>query len=206
MSIDFQTGDIMLFHGTKSCLDKLLECVIPSKYSHTAMVIVLPNPAFPNTLLEDGVYILESTKSEKPDVEDHEMKLGVQMTRMEDALNEEGQVAYHRKINCERDAHFYRRLADAHNMVHNVPYDLNIVDWINAANLSWFHKMCCCSCCKRQREDRFWCSALVAYVLVQLGLLRKETPWTLISPRDLGTNHKSILNFINCTVEKEVLV
>ena len=50
------------------------------------MIIVIPNPAFKNTTLDDGVYVIESTKSYIPDAEDHKIKLGVQMTKLEEMI------------------------------------------------------------------------------------------------------------------------
>ena len=55
-----------------------------------------------------------------------------------------------------------------------------------------------------QQEKRFWCSALVAYVYVQLGLLPDDTSWTVIAPGMLGTeNPKNEVSFQNCTLDKE---
>jgi len=201
----YQTGDLILYHGAKSFVDKFLECMTPSKYSHVSMVVVIPNPAFEGTDLEDGVYVIESTKSKIPDAEDHLIKVGVQMTKMEDVLAEKGQEIWHRKMVCVRDDNFYRNLRRAHNVVHNLPYDFDLLDWVNAAGFSWFH---CLNpfrfLCKRQRVDKFWCSALVSYIFVQLELLPGDTPWTDVSPRDLGTERgRKNIRFINCTLYPE---
>jgi len=209
----YQTGDLLLYHGTKSCIDKFLECVSPSSYSHVSMVIVIPNPAFEGTTLEgttleDGVYVIESTKSDIPDAEDRLIKFGVQMTKIEDVLSEKGQEIWYRKMECVRDENFYRKLRDAHTIVHNLPYDFDLFDWVNAAGFSWFNCLNPCeSLCKRQRVDKFWCSALVSYILVQLNLLPFNTPWTDISPRDLGSEKggKNI-HFINCKIHSEELI
>ena len=71
-----QTGDILLFRGT-SWVSWLVEWFGVSRYSHVGMVI--KNPQFMNLDLEDGTYILESSWNNTPDVEDHQMKMGVQL-------------------------------------------------------------------------------------------------------------------------------
>ena len=204
MTITYKTGDILLYHGTRSYVDKFLECAEPSQYSHASMVIVIPNIAFSDTTLPEGVYVIESTQSVHPDAEDHLKKLGVQMTKIEDVLSERGQTIYHRSLKCERDDIFYIKLRAAHLKVHGLPYDLDIGDWINAASRSWCGLLCCC---KTQKTDKFWCSALVAYLYVQLGFLPKSTPWTDVSPRDLGTEKGTyLLNFHHCNLADEVLL
>ena len=201
----YQTGDLILYHGEKSCVDKFLECVTPSNYSHVSMVIVIPNPAFEGTDLEDGVYVIESTRSQIPDAEDRLIKIGVQMTKIEDVLAEKGQEIWHRKMVCIRDEKFYKNLKLAHNKVHSLPYNFDLLDRVNAAGFSWFNCLNPCKClCRRQRVDRFWCSALVSYILVQLELLPFNTPWTDVSPRDLGSEKgRKNVHFVNCTLFPE---
>ena len=44
-------------------------------------------------------------------------------------------------------------------------------------------------------DDRFWCSALIAYVYTKLGYLNEDTKWTLINPEDWNYK-KNKLNFM----------
>lgn len=198
MMNQYQTGDLIFYHGTKSCIDKIIECCSSSKYSHVSMVIIIPNPAFLNTELIPGTYVIESGVSDAPDPTDGKMKFGVHLTRMEDVLAEKGQIHYHKIIDCNRDSIFYENLKKAYNKVYDIPYDLDPFDWINAAEFSWCHFL---NCYNRQRKDKFWCSALVAYILVQLNILPSDTPWTDLSPKDLA--YGSNINFINCNVNIE---
>ena len=61
------------------------------------------------------------------------------------------------------------------------------------------------------KTNTFWCSALVSYLYYKLGLIR-EVPWTIISPKELGTESentkksKDSIEFINCIVDKEIKI
>lgn len=201
--MNFETGDLLLYHGTKTFFDKCLECVIHTKYTHVAMIIVIPNPAFIDTTLENGFYVIESTRTNKPDAEDHKIKFGVQMTKLSDVFSEIGQEIYYKKMYCARDNFFYERLKKAHDMSYKASYNLNLLDWINAAEFSWFNHLFCCS--KKQKTNTFWCSALIAYILVQMNFLPENTPWTIISPKDFDSkNKKSNIHFINCYSAQEI--
>ena len=111
----------------------------------------------------------------------------------------DGEV-YWRKLNCTRDNRFYEKLAEAHNVVHNRPYDVIPTDWLKAA----FH----INKGATQKKKTFWCSALVAYIYVCWGFLDNNTPWTLVSPKMLGTESpdNDELKFDNCTLESEVKI
>ena len=56
-----------------------------------------------------------------------------------------------------------------------------------------------------KKTDRFWCSALVAYVFSLLGFLDKNIPWTIISPSDFSCV-SSRLQFIDCSLDKDKLL
>ena len=111
----------------------------------------------------------------------------------------DGEV-YWRKLNCTRDNRFYEKLAEAHNVVHNRPYDVIPTDWLKAA--LHINKG------NTQKKKTFWCSALVAYIYVCWGFLDNNTPWTLVSPKMLGTESPDNyeLKFDNCTLESEVKI
>ena len=205
---EFNTGDILLFHHNNnfstvenslfSIFTDLIMWATGSKYSHTAIIIKDPN--FTNPPLK-GLYILESSYENFPDVENKEYKLGVELEEFDKVMEtyKDGEV-YWRKLVCKRDASFYEKLAEAHSVVHNRPYDIIPTDWLKAAlhinkgNI--------------QKKKTFWCSALVAYMYVSWGFLDKETPWTLVSPKMLGTElpNKYELEFNNCKIESEVKI
>ena len=104
---------------------------------------------------------------------------------------------YLRKLHCRRNYSFYNKLIEAHSLVYNKSYDLIITDWLKAILKINIGDV--------RRTNTFWCSALVSYLYCKLGFVRKDIPWTIISPKDLGTeNPKESLEFINCVVDKEI--
>ena len=198
--IQLETGDIILFRGT-GIIATFLEYFGKSKYSHVG--IILKNPKFLNDKLKDGIYILESSYNNTPDVEDNKIKLGVQIHRLDDVLPEfEKNSAYIRKVNCVRDQQFYDKLSNIHKEIHNKPYDLNVFDWISAKyNLN--NEIGPNSLYKNTRE--FWCSALVSYIFYELGTIKQDINWKLMAPREFSSVEGRYITFL-CDIEKEKLL
>jgi hypothetical protein len=198
--IKMQTGDLILFRGT-SWISKLVEWVGISKYSHIG--IIIKNPKFLNPELEDGIYLLESSWNDTPDVEDKEFKVGVQLHFLEDVLKEypKGSIDV-RHIQCERNDSFFTKLIEIHKEIHNKPYDLNPCDWLCAR-----YNIACPFPPNAyfQTKKSFWCSALVSYIFCELGLINKEINWTLMAPREFSSDEGKLIQF-QCTVEKEKLL
>ncbi len=190
---DLETGDMILFSGNYF-ISKIIEYFSGSKYSHVAVII--KNPDFFDDKLE-GLYILESGYENKPDSENDRYKFGVQLTNFKEmALNYSGNI-YVRKLHCNRDQDFYNKINQIHSDVHNLPYDLNIIDWIKAKfdiEIGF-----------TQKKNTFWCSALVSYFYVKLGFLNKSIPWTLISPQELSSSSDK-LQFENCKLDDDKLI
>ena len=194
--MELETGDLLLFHGT-SILSTILEYFGRSKYSHIGMII--KNPKFLNDKLKDGLYVLESSYGYKPDEEDHQIKFGVQLHKLEDIYKPN--TIYVRKLkNIIRDDIFYEKLKNIHNIIHNKPYDLHIMDWIMAEeNISkpisinplW------------KITNRFWCSALISYVYLRLGWV-SDVNWSLVAPCEFSSKEsKGSLLFI-CSLDDEI--
>jgi hypothetical protein len=193
-SIDFNDGDIILFGGKKSLISKCIEYCTNSIYSHIG--IVLKDPKFTHPPLK-GLYLLESSYMKYPDAENHRSNFGVHISNLDDIIANYTGDLYYRKLNCIRDATFYENLAEAHSHVHNLPYNINIFDWIKAKFNIEVGDV--------QKLDTFWCSALASYVYVQLGLLDSDTLWTIDSPKEWGSEDvkNSSVQFINCNLEQE---
>jgi len=202
----FQTGDILLYHP--KCvinkwsdyliwgMEKIIMTVTNSEYSHAS--IIIRDPQFTTPPMK-GLYVLESNRENFPDAEDNEIKMGVELVHLEDVLKTYSGDIYWRKLTCTRDEHFYQTIADTHSVTHNRPYDLIPSDWCKAALRLNFGKT--------QRKKTFWCSALVSYIYTQLGFLPSDTPWTLISPKMLGTESGTTkLYFNNCTLDNEIQI
>jgi hypothetical protein len=189
---DFKTGDLILFSNKHWWFAKLIERCTGSQFSHIGMVV--ENPEFLNGEKKHGVYILESTGFDHiTDSEDGEYKFGVQMVplreRLKKYIENEGLV-FVRSLECIRTDNFYKKLGQAHSIVHNRPYDTDPQDWIKAKfdlEIGDVHN-----------NRKFFCSALVAFIYVCLGLLREDTSWTIIKPSDFDNNKRSRLCFQNC--------
>ena len=205
-----QTGDILLFHhknnfsslvsGLFSLFTDLIMWWTKSKYSHCA--IVVRDPTF-CAEEKKGLYVLESSYEKFVDSEDGELKLGCELEdfdKVVDDYRKNGGSVYWRRLNCERDENFYENLKEAHSVLHNRPYDINLVDWIKVA--FGINKG------DNQNKKRFWCSALVAYVYVKLGFLDEKTPWNLITAKMFGTEEQkdNPIVFENCSLDKEIQI
>ena len=195
-----ETGDLVLFHRypPRCCsIMCLVELCTASDYSHTAVVV--KDPQFTSPPLK-GLFILESSAFEKEvDIVDNTYKFGVELVPLAERLRnyEDEGIAYYRKVDTKRDKKFYEKLSNAYHESCNATYDINPLDWIEAKLR--------CFCFNTQQKKTFWCSALVAYVYVCWGFLDINTPWTLVSPKMLGTetpdNYE--LKFNNCSLEPE---
>jgi hypothetical protein len=200
---NLDTGDILLFRGD-SIFGRFLEFFGRSKYSHVG--IILKNPKFLNECLEDGIYILESSSNNTPDSEDHMYKIGVQIHKLEDVVNEYNKgCVYVRKLNCIRDETFYKKLNDIHTEIHNKPYDINICDWIVAKyNLD---KNIAPNPLYKTTKD-FWCSALVCFIFKELGFIKDDVNWTIMAPREFSSIEGKYIKFDSsiCKVDNERLL
>ena len=185
-----KTGDILLFIGKpKNPLMRLFDWTIQSathsQYSHVAVVI--RDPTFIHPTLK-GLFVWESSWEGTPDPQDGKVKLGVQLTSFYQLLNNfEGQIYVRRLLkgsNCISN----ERLAKIHGVVYGKPYDIDIKDWVEAWKQvdSDPHKI-----------SRFWCSALVAYILVGLEFLPDKTDWSIVRPSDLSSQTNN-LKFCTC--------
>ena len=187
---DLETGDIVLFHGNYF-FSYIVEYFTNSVYSHVG--VVLKNPNLGDATFT-GIYLLESEREDTPDPENNRIKKGVQIINLEEKMKHYKGRIYVRKLHCTRDKNFYEKIIKIHSTVHNIPYDLNPLDWIKA-----YYKL---DIGNTQKENTYWCSALVSYVYVELGFLDKHISWTLISPKELSSSSNK-LKFINCVLDDD---
>lgn len=188
-----RTGDLILFSGKKSLFSRLIEYLTRSPYSHIGMIVV--NPQFTENPLQ-GVFLWESCNEDFGDSEDGKFKIGVELSEFSKILDEQ-------KDNYDLYVRRYRgpeieneKLAQIHSVVKNKPYDLNLIDWLNA-----YHR----KDLKPQKTDRFWCSALVGYIYTQLGFLLSDTDWSILYPSDFSA-HYGKLEFLEIALEPEILL
>jgi hypothetical protein len=198
--MDFlQSGDIILFKG-HTFVSYILEYFGRSPYSHVGMIV--RNPSYLNKDLEDGIYLLESGWNAIPDAETGAVKVGVQIHFLADILAEcAANSVFVRKVECKRDAAFYETLQTVHRDIQNKPYDLNPWDWL--MGLYSLHRPLPLEPAYQQ-IDRFWCSALLAYIFEKLGLI-EPVNWSLVGPREFGDVSTTQLQFL-CYIGKEDLL
>jgi len=184
---NLKTGDLILFCGHDSGFLKYFSEMIKygthSNYSHVG--VILRDPKFIHPSLK-GIYVWESGYEGTKDPQDGKIKLGVQITPLEQILkNFEGSVVITRSINCGLEHFSDEKLKKIHDIVYDKPYDIHPKDWIQALVGKDSHP---------QKIDRFWCSALVGYIYTQCGILEKTTDWSVLTPADFSLDGEN-LNF-----------
>jgi len=184
----FKTGDLLLFNNNKpsglsGLFTHLIQYGTHSDYSHVAMI--LKDPTFISPVLK-GTFVWESSWEGKPDPQDGKIKLGVQITPLQEILDAyAGEVAIYRGINLDTPNDFFteENLKNIHDVVYDKPYDIIPTDWIGAL----FHRDA-----KPQKTDRFWCSALVGYIYTKCGILEADTDWSILRPSDFSVDGENL--------------
>ena len=193
------TGDIILFEG-KSWLSYLLEFGQGSKYSHVGIFLKSPTFLHPDW---SGNYILQAGyESDAVDEESKKHLCGVQVTPFDvivENSRKNGCKLWHRKLVCTRGINFYKNFKEGYDMTIDKPYDFNIFDWISAKidleiKQDWI---------PIRNTNRFFCSALAAFMYVKLGYLEKDLPWSVIAPTQFSAIESDPLSFIECMLSVE---
>ena len=177
---DLQTGDILLFDSSDHWYDWLVKKWTTSYYSHSAMV--LRNPSFLPEDKREGLYIIQSDKPDKIDIEDNKHKFGVQIVPIDDIFDSGYDKVFVRRLTTTRDENFDNLLSEVHKKVHDIPYDLNFKNWWIAG---MYHIGLSKNMVKRH-VNSFWCSALVCYLYRELQLIDQTIDWSNMAPSDLA--------------------
>jgi hypothetical protein len=192
--LNLETGDLLLFHENDFWFSKLVEWFTGSQFSHIGMVLKDPEFTVPSL---KGLYIMESGQEAVPDSENGRKKFGVQVVPLDTIIENYNGRIYLRKLKCNRDVDFYNKLTTIHSNIHNEPYDTNPRDMFHALTNDTDIK-------NGQKQTRYWCSALIAYIFVELGFLSKECAWTYVIPKQFSTENP--LEFENCELGDEILI
>ena len=208
------TGDILLYNTTKYWYSRLIERFTSSDYSHVSMVLHRPTWLDP-ALTEEEYYVLESGSECFPDAVSGDFKFGVQVCPMSKVWAEYASQGYgHLYVRRIRflDSNANERLVDgikaAYAKVNGCPYDLNPCDWIKC----YFDESKSLPQIEAtgqhdQKTTSFWCSALIAFVLVVAGFLDKAVPWTVITPYDFSAFCKpQRLAFQGCAYDADTML
>lgn len=181
---NLDTGDIILFSGTTSLIDRAIEYFTGSSWSHIG--IILKDPDFLPIPLK-GYYLWESCDERFGDSETKEFKFGVEIADFKKVLDESknNQSIYYRKVYFDESVKkgLKDKLAEIYEATKNKPYDIIPKDWIDA----YIQKDK-----SPQKTNRFFCSALTGYIFTQLGCLDKDTDWSIMRPCDFDIKTKYI--------------
>jgi len=181
---ELKTGDILLFNEHPNnifmgILDYLIKICTNSSYSHSAIVI-----RDPPWLEEKGVYVWESTYHGNPDPQDGKIKFGVQITPITRYTEDYPGIVtiYVRKCSAP-ELWTLKILNEIHDTVYCKPYDIYPQDWLEALiQIDLF----------KPRTTRFFCSALVAYIILRVGIIDPSTNWTKVSAQKLSSTETGI--------------
>lgn len=193
-------GDIILFDTRNHWYDSLIKWWTRSKFSHIG--IVLRDLEIEGVKL--GTCLLESGSEPFPDTVRGINITGVRISSLADVLaeydNNKSGFVYYRKAVCDRSEAFVAKLTSSIEITYALPYDVLPQDWLRAAFGVHSGKRC-------ERDNTFWCSALVAYIYDKLGFLPRDCPWTLIEPRQFSFYEGRQLDFgADLSLEPEILV
>ena len=107
-----KTGDIILFDSRASyplrIFDWLVKLFANSNYNHIAMILKDPyfladvNSGTSKEMFK-GLFVWESSWEGEPDPQDGKIKLGVQVTELEQVLKSNGGTAYIRRLNISKN-------------------------------------------------------------------------------------------------------
>ena len=159
------TGDIILYTASKTpsrwwLFDAFVDLFTWSEWVHVGIVV-----KDPEWLEAKGTYLWESSITQE--------KFGVQMVPLDNRIVQ-GSTYYRKYIDNPICMTTLKKIYDD---VHDKPYDADPLDWIKAFLGLKYHP---------QRENSFWCSALVACILTKAGILEADTNWSEIEPKFFG--------------------
>uniref|UniRef100_A0A6C0EIG1 Peptidase n=1 Tax=viral metagenome TaxID=1070528 RepID=A0A6C0EIG1_9ZZZZ len=192
---NLKTGDLMLFcghtDGWMQYFSDMIKYATHSNYSHVGMVI--KDPHFIDPALK-GTYLWESSWEGKADPQDGKIKLGVQITPIDEVLtNFKGSKIIIRTVECDPTLFSEENLKKIHEVVYDKPYDLYPKDWIEALLQRDPNP---------QKINRFWCSALVGYIYTQCGVLKNTTDWSISRPSDFSLDGENLNFNEGCSLSK----
>jgi len=214
---EMKTGDLILFSGTHSLISSAVKWWTNSKYSHIGMVLVNPKIGVYDINKEmkqlKGVYLIESAYENIPDATDNTYKYGVQVVPLKEIIkNYEGNI-YWRKLNILNSQYTEETLSNTftniYSFIKNKKYDLDFIDLFcsrlnitnpnpayNSATLNWFSH-------DTQKNDKFVCSALVAYIYTHFEFLPNITEWTECIPKYFSDENPNLSLKNNVFLERE---
>ena len=176
--MDLQNFDLVLFHSTSGILSRAIELFTHSPWDHVGLILKDPTWLQPSL---KGTYIWESTYTPVQDAESETPTVGVHITPLSDRIKSFKGKIYVRKANLSHPIN-QTSLAKTHDNIHHKSYDTHVGDWL-CALLQLKPKV--------DRDDCFWCSAMVGYILVRMKFLNSHsTNWTTMRPSEFAPGGK----------------
>jgi hypothetical protein len=194
---ELETGDIILVTDSSTGIFNyflnMIKYATHSNYTHIALIV--KDPHFLNKPLK-GVYLWESSFEGTPDPQDDKIKLGVQLTEINEFKKNYGNSSFFIRKLKNKSVFTNEKLKEIHSVAYDKPYDINILDWIYAL----FRKDK-----QPQKTSRFWCSAFVGYIFVKCNILKEDTDWSIMYPNDFSLSGEN-LNYKsdNKLIENEI--
>ena len=176
---EFETGDLLLFHGSGFWFSYVVEWLTWSEYSHIG--IVLRDPTYLDPKLK-GIYMLESGTEKFPDAIEHRVCYGVQIVNLETVFKNYIGRIYYRKLYSplELKEKFPQVLQETWQKIKDQPYDDALWDLLRVEIELPVGDL--------RKDNTFFCSALVTYLYLQFELLlNRDIRWGLIRPKDFDT-------------------
>ena len=178
---NLKTGDLILFDSDNSGLfwlfDKAIKFFTGSDYNHIAMVLV--NPTFMaktcNLPVENfmGYFVWESSWEGEPDPQDGKLKLGVQLTPLEEVIQNNRGKYFIRKLECSdelfKKTFTNENLEEVHKIVYDKMYD------INPLGRTFLEKI-------QNRKTIDSGVALMGIIYSKLGIISDEIDWSILRP------------------------
>ena len=188
---DIKTGDLLLFEsenykGFGGWFTFLIQYFTNSVFSHIGMVV--KDPTYINVNMK-GYYLWHSDWTNYPDPQDGEKKFGIQFTPLNiiiDKTKENNGKIFLRKIHTDKNVFTVENMKEIHENVYKKPYDINLIDWIEALMRKDSHP---------QKTNRFWCSAFVGYIYTFCKILQQDTDWSILRPCDFSKEYNNFLHF-----------
>lgn len=185
---DLQTGDIILCHSSgpggsdDQGLDGAIEFFTHGPWTHTAIVI-----KDPWWLDMKGLFVFQSGTGPNgyPDVMNGKLG-GVTLNYLDAFLQNRKFIFIRRLENFTFDDDTRNRFKKAFDIAHGKPYDRNCCSWVGVGLGSLLRCRCCSRVSTPTTTDTFWCSALVAYMYVQMGWFKDDLDWSAQTPQDIA--------------------
>lgn len=198
---NLKTGDILLYKSNY-WYSRLIEYFTGSNFSHIS--IILKNPIWLNNKLTEEYYILESGYEKIPDSISDKNIYGINIIPLRQVFNDyttNSGYLYIRRIETNIPEYdINNSIIKTYNYVKDKPYDIYPLDWIESyLNIN---KSIDKIYPQKQRTDVFWCSSLITFIYMECDFLKKDIPFTLITPKDWSW-YSNRLQFINCKLTKE---